>query len=1246
MSSVKEDSGGRRKKEVTAQLTSYLSHVQYYIDFCRQLPNSNKKFHTLAALVLLKEMTTKAQEVESAVCHHLFETDRIELERFVQKMNGDEEWERNVVHLQKLVLETVREKLDLAARDAEPSCYPSSTDDLSKLQQGEGALLPDVAQNAAQSSVEADTAAPVAPAMATILQRGVDADSSMKLQPNTSGVAAMQTRLNLGGQQNLLNGEINLAAALQQPGALPAQNKDFSSAAVGENGSFLAGLLPAWLGGGGQNEKENAASELSSVAPNAGLSQQILQRMQQEAAASQPPLVNTGMPAPPGHLQPPNLFMSMVAAQQQQMKIQQGSSAASEVASAVGGAASAVSAMTATSFVRGPAPDRFPKVVPDGDFTEEQQGEQDQNAAGQEQFEVPPTVPVMNAGILQNGVAATEDASGVVPPTAFLNQSPQKHQTAGDQTFLSGTASKQPLLPPLDPNAFSFLQEPKQESAQSMEDMMASVMTKMSQPFEFKARSELTVKPLNPVEPMKIKAKPMVKSDGLQQKMLESIKRFNSVASQLPPRQYVTMDAQPLKFLNVDPLQKNFAPLSVGQVGVAFGGTGAASGSSQVSRMGTNAMPGPLGGRSTEVPVWQNGQPVPVAQVPASNDLLEKVARVEPNVEYYSTTHGRWIPAVCLGENTDGTLRLDVKMCAPPERVRLRGQENSGKEDDCAVPTGPSFAAVPQLNQPARGQTHGSTSAPGTQPVLTQPHLAAYSASILNCGHAGGLGGQPSSVVDEHQMNMRTGPAYIPLMAPPSQEAAPGHDSRRSHIGQGIPDIGAPLLGGGEGCDRAEEPAPRGVRFNQKTSVYSAGVRDSCVSLPAEMSAREEAQGINMENFPEGDPEHELLDTETKQILEMHKLGERYRAFSERISMTLNNSTLSAEDQQRGSSRKSMDPSQNESTGGNVRPVNCPKFMETIDELHGMLVRLLEDPTLSDQKEAARISEKIEQQKRLISERTSRANVERELSAASSSRYAGSAAGQYSRNMEERATPAGGPSGASGGSGSPLPVRSAPPRGRPGADTSMLSEREDEGHSQYYSEQEEPPLAAAGHQSSYEDSNHPINYSDGGASSVLSNNQNYYQYNRKNEEDGTSSRSARSPPRVGRGRNDESDSNINLEGDDQILHHQNHGSYDDEPYVSPEKPPVSKNFYRNGRMYKSTYTSSSSGAANYAGGGAAAASSNYPGDGGTSSGAEQLPPAGSGGGARAMSTRPGQPRRIFSGRVADNAWMRRRRDDE
>ena len=112
-------------------------------------------------------------------------------------------------------------------------------------------------------------------------------------------------------------------------------------------------------------------------------------------------------------------------------------------------------------------------------------------------------------------------------------------------------------------------------------------------------------------------------------------------------------------------------------------------------------------------------------------------------------------------------------------------------------------------------------------------------------------------------------------------------------------------------------------------------------------------------------------------------------------------------------------------------PVNCPKFMETIDELHGMLVRLLEDPTLSDQKEAARISEKIEEQKRIISARTNRANVERELSAATSG----------SRSRREPVIPE--EEDEEQGSDEHYHAdrrRSAPPRGKPGAgDTSLLS---------------------------------------------------------------------------------------------------------------------------------------------------------------------------------------------------------------
>ena len=71
-------------------------------------------------------------------------------------------------------------------------------------------------------------------------------------------------------------------------------------------------------------------------------------------------------------------------------------------------------------------------------------------------------------------------------------------------------------------------------------------------------------------------------------------------------------------------------------------------------------------------------------------------------------------------------------------------------------------------------------------------------------------------------------------------EAAPEHDPRRSHVGQGIPDIGLSHLGGGPGGAGAScllgasreksADANKVLRFNQKTSVYSAVNRDSCAS--------------------------------------------------------------------------------------------------------------------------------------------------------------------------------------------------------------------------------------------------------------------------------------------------------------------------------------------------------------------------------------------------------------------------------
>ena len=44
--------------------------------------------------------------------------------------------------------------------------------------------------------------------------------------------------------------------------------------------------------------------------------------------------------------------------------------------------------------------------------------------------------------------------------------------------------------------------------------------------------------------------------------------------------------------------------------------------------------------------------------------------RVGEVVEYLSSTHGRWIPAVVEGLHSDGRVSLDVKPRADPTRVR------------------------------------------------------------------------------------------------------------------------------------------------------------------------------------------------------------------------------------------------------------------------------------------------------------------------------------------------------------------------------------------------------------------------------------------------------------------------------------------------------------------------------------------------------------------------------------------------
>ena len=83
------------ERKLNLFLSSYLGHIQYYIDFCRGLPNNNRKFHTLAALVLLKAVTSKAccggdNLQAEAEFRSFWARNREELARLGKKIEGKE----------------------------------------------------------------------------------------------------------------------------------------------------------------------------------------------------------------------------------------------------------------------------------------------------------------------------------------------------------------------------------------------------------------------------------------------------------------------------------------------------------------------------------------------------------------------------------------------------------------------------------------------------------------------------------------------------------------------------------------------------------------------------------------------------------------------------------------------------------------------------------------------------------------------------------------------------------------------------------------------------------------------------------------------------------------------------------------------------------------------------------------------------------------------------------------------------
>ncbi|CAD7941628.1 unnamed protein product [Amoebophrya sp. A120] len=1015
----------KRKQEVEASLTSYASHVQYYLDFCRQLPNSNKKFHTLAALALLKEMIQKAQLVTASVSHHLLEPDRLELCRYVQKMNGDEEWERNVVHLQKLVLESVRTKLDLAAQDAEPSCYPSSNDEEqqflnyvnSEYQPQQASAGPVLALAPATAPAASTTASPPG---AALVGNALTPGGAPLLKPATLPAISLT-------QQQPVFTAAGAGVAASPPRqqfqqVAPTSSDNFASTVTGsDDGGAGATTNGVAVGAGGarsssspggpenMNNKKAIVPEFISNAANwffgskdapAGVDQagggavDPASMVQFEPVDGSSLTVVPGTKPVPGQLQAPNLFAGLAAQHKEKQNAENAAAAAAApTLPAVGSSSSTSKVMPLTPpAILGVTPTSLVAVASPGVVAQKLSAA----AGAQEDASVPELHK--NPSKTRNPEDAREEASGTEPAAATAPrdqmvsatmENPNTTILAEDAQQAGLTAapgSGAPILPPLDPNTFSFFTK-EQEQPPSMEEMMAKVMTTMSQPFEFKARPELNVRPLQPPEAQKIRANAVglkQESDTIQQKMMETIKRFHSVAGQLPPQKFVSLDAQPLKFLNVDPLHKQ-GPLTLGKVAanpLAFSSNNLADGGAPpqkttqlqggVQRMGTNfsnaAVGGPVNGnivqvgRGTEVPSWQQLQGAMgqmqhqphqrgTSNSSSKEGILNQVTRVEPNVEYYSTTHNRWIPAVLLGENSDGTLRLDVKMCAPVERVRLL----------------PNFQ--PQPENPGAAIHDVVDQVPPTNPVLTQPQLGA--------GASMAAPPAPDQIISAD-------PYYLPRMAPPSSEQQQQHDApRRSGVGCGIPDVQAlsNLGAGGPGGAAASSSNPgsclkkvsdprglaeaesKAVRFNQKTSVYSAGVRDSCANPPQLGNFANDGGGQGpVLADPEDDREHHLLDTETQQILEMHKLGERYRAFSERVSMSLNNSHVAEEPSSKRGNPTST--SANETS----RSVTCPKFMETIDELHGMLVKLLEDPSLADHQEAARISARIEDHKRRVSE--------------------------------------------------------------------------------------------------------------------------------------------------------------------------------------------------------------------------------------------------------------------------------------
>eukprot|EP00391_Amoebophrya_sp_Ameob2_P011655 CAMPEP_0178995508 /NCGR_PEP_ID=MMETSP0795-20121207/7863_1 /TAXON_ID=88552 /ORGANISM="Amoebophrya sp., Strain Ameob2" /LENGTH=1421 /DNA_ID=CAMNT_0020687817 /DNA_START=67 /DNA_END=4335 /DNA_ORIENTATION=- len=1042
--------------EVDKKLTSYLDHVQYYIDHCRGIPNSNTKFHTLATLVVLKDMTVRAQGVQKSVSHHLFEEERAELQRCVGRLTGDEEYERNVVHLQKLVIESIREKLDLAAKCAGPSAYPSSNfgaDEEQLASQNAGGAASSVVfnifgQGASAPSDGAPQAAAVPPKSPLLNMAGGGAPQIGLFEFGTGGIPNPAA----AGGSSSASAVSSGSSAVSGFSAIPDEGVGAPTPGSGAGGILPQFLSNLFYGAPAEDAKQNAHSPLPQFFPIDG-----------------PLVVVPGTTPPPGQLQAPNLFAGMQAAyaaqlhqQQQQnaVKFQQVQPVATppQQAAAVGPIAQQGLILPSANL----GIDKFPPEQEQGSpelalpggagsgFSKTaaapETANEDQSRSGAEPE--PATQPIIFAAgaaapflPTQEGIAVDLTCAGGV---GGGNRSRSNSAGPGglNTTLLgSGRGTQGPLLPPLDPNTFSFFAPAKEEPqpAASMEEMMSKVMSKISQPFEFKPKQELTVRPIMPPNAQKIKADANVfqeNSGNVKEKLLDGIKRFNSVAGKLPPQQSSRLDPQPMKFLNVENLQKR-GPLTLGKVqlgahpGSTVGGPGAppapAGGSGQVTRMGTNynlnasAHAGSLqaptvGGTETLHNTNSREEPFLIGSRDVvgsrdANSILNHVRKVDPNVEYWSATHNRYIPAVCLGENPDGTLRLDVKMAAPADRVRLRQpqagevgaqQDYAGAPQDAGftVPGGPDFAGVPQLNQPP---AHLYPQPLNTQPILTQPHLAIHhnfggqsqmQKQMQPTRGASGVvaapgatrcspGEQQEQCQQRSQSNTNSSSqvvgagivnSYIPQMQPPSMEQPDSSSIRRSQVHQqGIPNIGLSNLGGGLNVNGAAGPSVPGSCVSGGGGI-GAKAEDKAVEDQHLRNARRSGQLVGGEGPGAGQAAgdvrfDQLLDTQTQHLVEMHKLGERFRAFSERCQVP--NEASRAEESVASTARRAVhgasEVSESESHRAPPAPkIMAPQFLKTIDELHAMLLKLLEDPSLSDnQREALRISDQLEDMKRM-----------------------------------------------------------------------------------------------------------------------------------------------------------------------------------------------------------------------------------------------------------------------------------------